>query len=244
VSLHDLGDAPLIRYYLVDPSTVPPTPINGTVTAALTDPAGTTTPLTVSNPSTGIYTATPLLAAEGDWLLTFTTTAPVADVEQVRLSVLPSGTLHPAWEPALTHVAAHIPTRTRAVGVDDTYLMTFTADTTPTGDTVAVLIGHACARVLASVGTPVVSAAYPACQLAASLLAAYWVELGYPERDADVAVYDRLRGDFEKAIAAAQAVNAAAGGGLDVDPTPEDARPLTQYSFPDPVPYADVPFQF
>lgn len=246
MSLHDVGDAPLVRYLLVDPSTTPPTPINGTVAATLTSPTGVVTGLALTNPTVGTYTANPPLTAEGEWLVTITTTAPVPDVEKVRLYALPGDSLAPGWSPSLAHVAAHIPTRTRAVGTDNTYLMTFTPDTTPTGESVAVVIGHACAWVASAAGLPVVAAAFPACQLAASLWAAYWVEIGYPERDADVAVYDRLRDDAEAATVSAAAVNVAAGGGATVDPTPGDAHLLTVYAFPEVPAYAetDQPFYF
>ncbi len=238
MSLHDLGDAPLVRYYLVDPATAPPTPIDGTVTAALTDPAGAVTALTVTRIETGVFAVTPALTAIGEWTVTFTTAAPVADVEQVRLAVMPAGSTRPGWEPSLAQVAAHIPTRTRAVGVDNDYQFTFTADTTPTGDAAAEIIAHACAWVTGAVGSPVADAAFPVCQVAAALWAAYWIEIGYPERDADVSVYDRLRKDAEMATASAAGVNAAAGGAGALDP--DDPGTTVLYSFPDPPLYADV----
>lgn len=239
MSLHDVGDAPLVRYSPVDPSTVPPTPVDGVVTATLTDPAGATTSLPITHPGPGEFTVSPLLSDEGEWLVTFAMTSPAPDVEQVTLVALPVGSLHPGWEPSLAQVAAHIPTRTRAVGIDNTYTMTFTADTTPTGDSAAQIIGHACSWVTSRVGVPVAAAAFPACQLAAALMAAYWIEIGYPERDADVSVYERLRVDAEAAVKGAAALNAAAGGAGDLDPDPADSLHVL-HDFPDPPPYADA----
>lgn len=240
VSLHDVGDAPLITYRPVDPSTVPPTPIDGTVTASLTDPAGAVTPLTITHADVGEYSVSPVLAVAGSWQVRFEMTSPAVDVEQVTVVALPAGSMHPGWEPSLVQVAAHIPTRTRAVGVDNEYLMTFTEDTTPTGDAAAEIIGHACAWVAGAVGSPVADAAYPICQVASALWAAYWIEIGYPERNADVEVYERLRRDAEMTTKAAASVNAAAGGASSVDP--DDPGTTVLYAFPDPPPYADYAY--
>lgn len=147
----------------------------------------------------------------------------------------------PTWAPTLTQIANHIPTRTREIGVSDSYAGTFTADTTPTATQVTALIDDACVWAAAPAGTPIVTAAHEYLRLAATLWTAYQVELAYPERDADVTVYDRFRIDAEAARETAAAVNRANGGGADVD---GDGEPpvLAVYEFPDPPPWKDVTF--
>ena len=150
------------------------------------------------------------------------------------------GTL-PVWAPSLTQVGAHIPTRTREVGVDNQYTGTFTTETYPTAAQVLLLLADACDLVAAKVGTPIMPAAYPALRVAATLRTAFDVELGYPERDADVAVYDRLLTEADAAVEAAGDANRAAGGGTDLDGAGEVVT-LVSFGFPDPPPYAD--FQY
>lgn len=244
MSMHNVGDAPLVTYRLVDPSTVPPTPIDGTITAALTSPNGTVSTLPVTRTAQGVYTATPSLAVAGDWQVTFTTTAPVQDVETVTLVAVDTTITTPGWAPTLGDVAAHIPTRTRAVGTDDTFLMTFTTDTTPTAEAAAVLIAHACTRVTAAVGSPVAAPAQALAGVAAALLAAYYVEIAYPERNADVAVYDRLLVEAKAAMASAAEVNSAAGGATTTDPTEDAAPGGIGFAFPDPPTFADAVFSW
>jgi hypothetical protein len=84
-------------------------------------------------------------------------------------------------------------------------------------------------------------AAYPLLAAAAALRAAYWVEVAYPERDADVAVYDRLKADAEAMAKDAAAANRAAGGGTSLDPSGELVT-LTVHGFPDPPPWKDLTF--
>jgi hypothetical protein len=244
VSLHNVGDAPRVNYHLVDPSTVPPTEIDGTVTATVAFNGAAAASLPVTHASLGRYYVTPTLPTEGDYVVTITTTAPINDVATYALAALPAGELSPAWAPALDDVAAHIPSRTREVGTDNLYTETFTADTTPTSDTVSILIGKACAWVASQAGLPVVTAAYPACAVAASLWAAYWVEIGFPERDGDVAVYDRLRKDAEAATKNAATVNLAAGGGAQLPSTDPTAGMAPKGTFPDAPSWADQSFHF
>jgi hypothetical protein len=249
MSLHNAGDAPLLVYTLKDPTTGGLA--DATVTVTVTAPDGTNqTPGPVLHPSLGIYQfAPPPLLADltRATRVTFTGTSSTwTDTETYYLFAVDpastAGLIPPPWAPALEDVAVHIPSRTREVGILDAYRGTFTQDTTPTSDQVALLIEHACVWVMAEAGQPVVPAAYPACTVAAALWTAYWVELGYPERDADVAVYDRLLPAAQAMTGSAARVNVAAGGGATLDPTPEDARPLVVYAFPDPPKWADVTF--
>jgi hypothetical protein len=145
----------------------------------------------------------------------------------------------PSWAPGTPQVALHIPSRTRQVGTDDAYAYDFTANTTPVNTVVLQLIEQACTHVQSVTGTPIVTAGEAQCALAASLWAAYWVELGFPERDGDVQVYEQIRKDAEEATKAAAAVNTAAGGGGTSDPTPGDTV-LAQHSFPAAPAWADL----
>lgn len=240
MSLHNVGDQPLLTYTLIDPSTGAPT--NGITVVTMTRPDGTTVTVPGGTWSpTGTFRVAPILDVAGDYSVLFTTTSPAYDVEEVRLVALDStARTAPGWAPTLQDVAVHIPTRTRRVGLDNSYSVTFDADTTPTGDAVSVLIEHACSWVAGMVGAPIADAAFPQCTVAAALWAAYWAEIGYPERDADVTVYERLRVDALAAVDAARATNLAAGGGGTVAPDAE-AVPVTLYAFPDAQPLGDWP---
>jgi hypothetical protein len=150
----------------------------------------------------------------------------------------------PAWAPSLQQVAVHIPTRTRdanSATYSGAYLGTFTTDTTPTTAEATEQIGQACTKVIGDVGSPVATQAEALCQVAAAWWAAYYIELGYPERDADLKVYEQLRVEAEAATKTAAAVNAAAGGGTTLQPSPADAL-LPSHSFPTAPPWADVVF--
>ena len=152
----------------------------------------------------------------------------------------------PSWAPTLAQVAVHIPTRTREVGAADDYAGTFNASTTPTSAEVTELVAQACTFVTSRTGLPIVTTPTEVpdtCALAAALWAAYWVELAYPERDADLAVYDRLRTDAEAATKAAVALNTAAGGGATTDPPDGGgtaSTALPSHSFPAAPAWADA----
>jgi hypothetical protein len=239
MSAYQIGDAPLLVYRLIDPSTRQP--VDGTVTCTVTPPTGSATTPTPAHPSTGTYQHAPTFTVEGLWTVRFASTGTVVDAETIYLFV-GSTDAPPVWAPTLADVAAHIPTRTREVGVDNDYLGTFTASTQPTADEVATLIGHACAWVAGPAGDPVMTAAYSLLGAAAALRAAYWVEVAYPERDADVAVYDRLKDDAEQMAKDAATANRAAGGGTSLDPSSGEPLALVQYTFPAAPAWADVTF--
>jgi hypothetical protein len=148
----------------------------------------------------------------------------------------------PAWAPTLTSVAKYILTRTREIGVDNDYAGTFTSLTYPSAAQVTDLIADATVWAETRTGTPVMPAAYPAMTVAAALWAAYHVELAYPERDADVAVYDRLLQSAEQMIAQAAAANRAAGGGGSLDSDGEVPVLVEFAGFPAAPAWADVPF--
>lgn len=144
-----------------------------------------------------------------------------------------------SWQPTLEQVADHIPTRTRdaANPGSDTLLGTFNASTTPTDEQATRQIVAAVAEVLAAVGGTV--PATPAhletlASEAAALRAAADIELAYPDRNADVNVFQQLDQRAKDALQRLiDAVNDAGSG-------PEGAL-LPVYSFPDPVWYGDYP---
>lgn len=116
-----------------------------------------------------------------------------------------------AWAPTLADVARHIPTRTRdrSRPGSDSLLGTFTADTTPTDVQAQAVIDDAVAGVLAACGKPPPSPPADAGIGASFRAAAEWraaadIELAYPNRDADVAVYAMLDARAKAALATAQ----------------------------------------
>ncbi|MDX3100449.1 hypothetical protein [Nonomuraea angiospora] len=101
------------------------------------------------------------------------------------------------WTPSLEMVADHIPTRTRPIEPpgETRYLNTFTSETTPTDVQAQRRIEDAVVTVLAAVGGVVPAAPMFLSILAreaAALRAAADIEIAYPDRDADVAVYEQL----------------------------------------------------
>lgn len=243
-ALYDVGETAFITIWttdvagqLTDADTLP------TATLTPIDPPGPPTTPTVSHPALGAYTIAATLATEGEYALrTVATIAGATRVDVRRLAALnplSSAVVLPAWAPSLTDVADHIPTRTRPTaewGASDAMAGTFTDATTPTREQVTRLIRRACAWVAAQVGTPVATTAYNAAGVAAALRTAYWVELGYPERDADLAVYDRLATDAADAAATALALNVTTGA---EDPTPGTVDGFVLYDFPDAPTWAD-----
>jgi hypothetical protein len=144
----------------------------------------------------------------------------------------------PSWTPSLEQVADHIPTRTRdsTTPGSDTLLGTFNGQTTPTDEQANRRIVRAVAEVLAAVGGTVpATPAYLAslASEAASLRAAADIELAYPDRQADVSVYEHLNQRAKDALQRLiDAVNDQGSG-------PEGSL-LPQWAMPDPPWYGDV----
>lgn len=145
----------------------------------------------------------------------------------------------PTWAPTLEDVADHIPTRTRdrnAPG-SDVLLMTFTASTTPTDEQAQRKIAHAVDEVLVAIGgtlpaTPTYLKGL--ATKAASLRAAADIELAYPDRNADVSVYEQLNQRAKDALQVLVDGCNDAGGGT-------EGTLLPVYEFPDPALYGDYP---
>lgn len=145
----------------------------------------------------------------------------------------------PSWTPSLEQVADHIPTRTRdatAPGTD-TLLNTFNGQTTPTDEQASRQITRAVAEVFAAVGgiVPATPTYLPSlASEAAALRAAADIELAYPDRQADVSVYEQLDQRAKDALQRLiDAINDQGSG-------PEGSL-LPQWAFPQPVWYGDYP---
>jgi hypothetical protein len=146
-----------------------------------------------------------------------------------------------AWAPGLSDVGACIPTRTRDKSKpgQDKLLNTFNATTTPTDVMVQQRIDDAVSSLIAQVGELLATAAESPEIADLARAAVAWrvaadVEIAYPNRDADVRVYDQLNARAQLAFQAlSTALQQAAGGGYTPDVLP-------QWSMPVPVPWGDL----
>lgn len=234
-ALYDVGETAFVTIWTSD-STGAAADADSNPVASLTLPSGVAGPApTVTHPGVGTYSVAVPLTLEGEYVLrTVATVGGSARVDVRRLAALStSGSVAlPAWAPSLSDVGDHIPTRTRPTaewGSSDAILGTFTDVTTPTRDQATRIIARACAWVASQVGSPVSPAAYQAAGIAAALRSAYWVEIAFPERDGDLAVYDRLSAEADAATVTAREVNAISGAQV---PDPNQDGDLVAYSFP------------
>lgn len=143
------------------------------------------------------------------------------------------------WQPTLEQVADHIPTRTRDATTPsvDTLLGTFNASTTPTDEQATRKILAAVAEVLAAVGGTIPATPSYLASLAseaAALRAAADIELAYPDRQADVSVFEQLDQRAKDALQRLiDAINDQGSG-------PEGSL-LPVWAMPEPVWYGDYP---
>lgn len=242
------GSAHTTRLHVRDASGNPANADSTPVLAVLKPDGSALAPApTVTTSGTGEYAAAFVGSLDGEWRYRWTYTLsgqPGSTPDTAVLFVPLSSAVGdvPAWAPTLEQIGARIPTRTRVIGSpSDDLLGTFDDTTYPTGQQVALIIAQECAGALACAGSPVVPAAYGIVNLLATMRVCYAVELAYPERDADVAVYDAFRLQAEALCSTAAKVNAANGGGTD-DPGASDTDGpalFPAWSFPDAPPYAD-----
>jgi hypothetical protein len=141
----------------------------------------------------------------------------------------------PAWAPTLEDVARHIPTRTRDErnpGSDE-MLGTFTAGTTPDDSQAQAAIDGAVRDVLSRTGPLDLNDAelLDAARDAAEWRAAADIEVSYPNRDADVHVYDQLDARAKYELDTLLRRLQGQGEGY--------AESAPAWSAPDPPPYAD-----
>jgi hypothetical protein len=142
------------------------------------------------------------------------------------------------WAPTLPDVARHIPTRTRDVKTpgSDALLGTFTGSTTPTSDQAQAVIDGVVGTLLASVGA--LPDNHPdllvAARIACEWRAAADIEIAYPNRDADVQVYEQL----DLRAQAAWAAFTTALGNIGGSPSGPDSVP--EWCFPPGPPWGDL----
>lgn len=131
------------------------------------------------------------------------------------------------WAPSLEEVAGHIPTRTRDASTpgSDAFSNTFSATTTPTEDQAQRITNAATATVKGAVGV-VTALLEPLARDAAGWRAAADIELAYPQREADVSVYQQLDDRAKLALARLLETAEEQGGG--------QVATLPVWAFPDP----------
>jgi hypothetical protein len=239
---YDLGDPAYVTFQLTDPATgLPPTALQETTivaTSAVTDPdavASTPTPAHVGAAGSGTYALTFTLGKAGVWRGEAIFTGALTQRIPFALVVSAAAALL-AWSPTLTEVADYVPGRTRPAtpgAGDDTLLGTFTPLTRPTGEQTARLIAGATAHVAATVGTVDLSL-YALAKAAAAQRAAAYVELAYPERDADLNTADRLLTLSDTALAQLEGANLAVSGAT------VGIAAMPVWAMPTPVAWGDV----
>lgn len=142
------------------------------------------------------------------------------------------------WAPTLADVARHIPTRTRDVKTpgSDALLGTFTASTTPTSDQAQAVIDTIVGTLLASTGMLPANQPdlYVAARSACEWRAAADIEIAYPNREADVQVYEQLDARAQAAWQVFATALASIGG----SPTGPDSVPM--WCFPPGPPWGDL----
>ena len=141
-----------------------------------------------------------------------------------------------SWAPAIDDVARHIPTRTRDTQTpgSDVMLGTFNASTTPTGDQAQAVIDSAVLGVLSQTGPLDQTDGGLVAQARAAVewRAAADIEISYPNRDADVRVYDQLdaRAKYELTTLLRRLQYQGEG----------EPSAVPYWSFPNPPVYADM----
>jgi hypothetical protein len=237
VTEYQVGDPARLTLAVRDDTTGALIAADALPTCVVTDPAGGTSNATVTNPALGIYKIRHPLTAAGTWHPVWSwVVGGVAETDEktIYAASLTDVALDPQpWAPTLRDVGSLIPTRTREVGVADDYVGTFTALTTPTDEAAQRILDACVARTIGCTGLPVVPVAYALAQHAAALRAAYLIELGFPERSADVQVYQELKVQADEACRDAGALNRGSGGGGSTTPDPDTLPTLVPaWSFP------------
>lgn len=139
----------------------------------------------------------------------------------------------PPWAPSLSDVGDRIPTKTRdsTNPGSDSLLNIFNDRTVPTDGQVQPIINGAVGIIASAVTTALGPDLHDLANDAAAWRAAADVELAYPDRNADVAVYQAL--DARAKFALTTLANAADQAGQGSDAT------YPAFTFPVPVPWGD-----
>lgn len=230
---YDIGDTARVNFQAVDPATG--LPVDTTVTWSVSEPVvlGPTAAVHYGPAGSGTYYAAIPLTQAGVWRGKFD--ALVGGDEPFVLIIAADSTLVP-WSPTLTQVGDYVPGRTRPItpgAGDDAVLGTFSTLTRPTGEQVARLAAAATAYVAGAVGT-VDASLYVLATAAAAQRAAAYVELAFPERDADLNTAESLLALADKTLDRLAAANLAVSG------VSVGSAALPVWSFPDPPAWGDV----
>lgn len=217
----------------------------GSVVFTVTAPNGTAgSGVAATETSTGLWdvdidlTTSPYLGQPGQYVWRAVATGAVAGEFGGWFIVRARRTAGPVWTPELDAVADWIPARTLSSiatpGLEE-YLGTFTSTTTPTDEQASRQIVNAVGHVQSRVGVTVDPALYDQARAATACLAAAYVELSYPTRDADLNTYDRLLAQANVMLDELVDANVAATG----NPGSLGQTLLPQWSYPDPVSWGD-----
>jgi hypothetical protein len=226
MSDYDIGDVARTRVTVRDSAGVL---TNATVAHTYQRPDLTTGVGSVVNDGTGLYHADIALTTAGEWRWDFDITGAVTGSESGALYVRVDWSAPVPWVPSLRQVADYVPTRTVPVDTPGSMvpLGTFSSTTVPT-DEVVDRIARAAAAWVSSRAGVVDAGLYEMAGAVAAVRAAAFVELAYPTRDGDAAVYEELFKQADAGLAALIVANGAAGG------TPPGDGLLPYWSFPDP----------
>jgi hypothetical protein len=216
---------------------VVPADIDTAVTLQVRKPDGTTAAVTVTGgalvpiPNTSPqqnsqrWTATTPVVYDqaGHWVLHYTITGTGAGAEDRDVYVVASAAgSGPAWAPGRSRVAAYVPHRTlvrsttSTTASADTYELTFSDETRPTGAQVDRLIADGVDWVTAQV-TPLNVRSQPVAALVAALWAAVAVERSWPNDDQSLQRANDMEKRLDSMLAALIASNLVANGEDDDD---------------------------
>jgi hypothetical protein len=190
-TVFDLGDPITSRL------TLGVTPDGSTlVSIVIMKPDGSTlAPPGITGPTGQDYTATFTGAISGDYVAIWTVSGTGAGVQAKVYNVrpLPSpSNARPVWTPFLSEVADFIPSKTRDVTTgSDVIFGTFNGLTHPDDGQAQRILDKACVGILSVLGS-VAPSEYAQAGAVAAIRAAADIELAWPERSADLALYTAL----------------------------------------------------
>jgi hypothetical protein len=195
-TVFDLGDPIVSRLSLgvtPDGSTL--------VSVAIFKPDGTTlTPPTITGPTGQDYTAPFAAAMSGDYVAVWTVTGTGAGVQAKVYNVRPlpsASNTRPVWTPFLSEVGDYAPNKTRDITAgSDIIFGTFNGLTHPDDGQVQRMLDKSVAAILSGIGT-VAPSEYAQAASVAAIRTAADIELAWPERSADLTIYNALNTRWE-----------------------------------------------
>jgi hypothetical protein len=229
----DLGDYVPLTFH------VPEGDLTTGVTVAWLAPdatTGTVSPAPATSDAGKTWTTSHQVNQVGPWVFTFTITGMGAGID--KLTVFVSALPPPPWVPGLRAIADYVPTRTIESGdLTQTPQMTFTTDTTPSGEQVYRQIRAAVRWVISRTGT-VKEVLYGAARDVAAIRTAGMIELSWPSRDAGINTAREL---LTQAEAALKDLVISNSGATDVEPGDPGQALLPVWYAPDPTTTETIP---